>query len=225
MWTKLDDRLNSSAKLNGLSDAAYRLWIVVLIESRQKENLWLSGRIPREVLGSWAQNRWKGKQLDRLVAELVRAKAGGRSGFGLWEPEEDGWQIHDWEQYSPDKRDHSLTAQDVARLGGLASAASRKARTGSAVPRGARNAAAEPVRSTSSEPVRQPVRQPVRSTSSEPTEPPDPDPDLTNSPLPLARTLELVRSNPEGSEGFRGPGRMTAEELDAALEQREAKCQ
>lgn len=221
MWTKLDDRSNSSAKLNGLSDAAYRLWMVVLIESRQRENIWLAGRIPREVLGSWAQNRWKGKQLDRLVAELVRAKAGGRSGLGLWEPKEDGWQIHDWEQYGPDKKDNSLTAHDVARLGGLASAASRKARTGSAVPRRARNESPEPVRSTSSEPV----RQPVRLQAPEPTEPPDPDPDLTNSPLPLARTLELVRTIPEGSEGFRGPGRMTAEELDAALQQREALCQ
>jgi hypothetical protein len=222
VWTKIDDRSNHSAKLNSLSDAALRLWFVVLVDSRTAEKLWLCGRIPSDCLPTIVQHRWRGSRLAKLVEELVRATAGGRSGFGLWEVVEDGWQIHDWEQYGPKKGDDgALTTSDVGRLGGLASAASRRARTGTALPTNAPNR----TRTSSVHQFGAPVRSTKVPTGSEPSEPPDPDPDLTKSPLPLARTLELVRRSPEGSEGGRGAGRITAEYIDEALRNREAKCQ
>ena len=208
MWTKIDDRSNHSAKLNSLSDAAFRLWSIALVDSRTPEKLWLCGRVPRDTLATVVQGRWRGAKLDRLVQELVAATAGGRSGLGLWEVTDDGWQIHDWEQYGPKSgEDGALTPSDVGRLGGKASAEARRRKHGSAVPVGARNRTepnpnqfGEPVRVTSS------------STSAEPTEPPDPDPDPNKSLLLSSEPVRLVPRNSEARKG-----RISAADLDEAL--------
>lgn len=211
MWTKIDDRSNYSAKLNSLSDAALRLWFIVLVDSRRAEKLWLGGRVPRDTLTTIVQYRWRGSRLERLVTELVEARAGGRSGLGLWEVTEDGWQIHDWEQYGPDRHELGLTPSDVGRLGGKASAAARRRKHGSAVPVGARNRT-EPEPNRFEQPVREPVRATSSPTGTEPTEPPDPDPDLNKTLSLPAVPVRLVLRLPEARKG-----RISAEELDEAL--------
>lgn len=233
MWTKLDDRTSENGKVDGLSDAAYRLWTMLLVWSRQTNNLWLGGRIPAGSVATIARNKWKGRRLHALVQELVKAVQGGRSGLGLLEVTEDGWQIHDWSQYGPDRADFALTQNDLAAKGGKASAEARKAREGTAIPKNARNrpkkaesvtepvrTETEPVRTDNTEPVRSKAPEPVREKITEPTEPPDPDPDL-KSPKPSFGFVRLERAKPTDARDERIQA--TASAIDEALARLEAE--
>jgi hypothetical protein len=228
MWTKLDDGSNESAKLDGLSDAAFRCWSMVLIESRKKKNIWRAGFIPAGELVSITRSKWKPKRLAELAAELVEAKEGGKSGQGLWEPTEGGWKIHDWQQYGPDEtKPRPLSPSELGQRGGRASADSRRAKQGTAVPVRAKNrpkSTAEPLRGLLTEALPEPLRAICTEANTEAAEAPAPVPDPNRSPKP-SPAVRLVQAIPEGSEGFGVSRRMTAEELDAALEQREALCQ
>jgi hypothetical protein len=232
MWIKIDDGSNESAKLDGLSDAAYRCWAMALIESRKKKNLWREGVIPRGELASITRGKWKPKRLAELVLEILEAKEGGKSGMGLWEPLEDGWKIHDWHQYGPDEtKPKTLSPSELGQRGGKASAQSRRAKKGTAIPERAPNrpkSHTEPLRSVLSEALPEPLRVLGTEANTEAAEAPAPVPDPNKSPKP-SQPVRLVPARPEGSDGFRAPGRITAEELDAALDalskQREAKCQ
>lgn len=163
-WFKIDDKFPDSPKVDGLSDAAHRLWVDAGCWCRKPENLRLKGFVPASALGTITRRRWSTEALAEAVAELVDARIGGTHEFGLWEVCDNGWKFHNWEKYQPDE---PLTAAEISRRGGLKSAEVRRERLGTATPINARNhrSDTEALRSTD-----------VRS-AFEATEAPDPDPD------------------------------------------------
>jgi hypothetical protein len=89
-WVRLDDRMPSHRKVALLSDRAFRLYISALCWS--SENL-TEGRILAKELPLVA-GRIRGPKT--AAAELETA--------GLWDPADgDGWQIHDFLEYNPDR--------------------------------------------------------------------------------------------------------------------------
>lgn len=205
-WLKVSDALPDSPKFDCLSDAAFRLWVMAGCWCRKQENSWLGGTIQHAALPIIARGKWRRKRLYELANELVNASVGSRTGSGLWEVCDEGWRIHDFEQYNPID---ALTRSDLGRIGGLKSAEVRRARTGSAIPSNAPNRRPSPkafgLASAEAE--------------TEATEAPSP-PERSRSLKSGSKTCQVIAVGPEGSEGF--GGRMTAEELDAALEKREA---
>jgi hypothetical protein len=116
-WVRLDDRFASHRKVALLSDRAFRLYISALC--------WAS------------ENLTEGKILDRELSVVARvrglkAAAAELQQAGLWDRVEDGWQIHDYLDYNPDRakiqaereanaarqqafRDRKKAARDAAR--------------------------------------------------------------------------------------------------------------
>lgn len=87
-WVRLDDRFPSHRKVALLSDRAFRLYVSALC--------WAS------------ENLTEGKILDReltLVARVrgMKAAATELEGAQLWDRLDDGWQIHDYLEYNPDR--------------------------------------------------------------------------------------------------------------------------
>lgn len=87
-WVKLDDRFPSHRKVALLSDRAFRLHVSALC--------WAS------------ENLTEGRILDRelpLVARIrgVKAAAKELEDARLWDRTEDGWSIHDFLEYNPDR--------------------------------------------------------------------------------------------------------------------------
>jgi hypothetical protein len=216
MWTRIDDTAPRSAKLNVLSDAAFRMWSIVLVDSRTEEKIHLGGLVLRECLETIVQRRWRGKRLAKLVTELENATAGGKSGKGLWEPVDAGWQIHDWAQYGPPQKPSGPSVQELGRKGGQASAAARRARQGTAIPTGAKNRPSRTGSESTPEPVSELVRVALRPAVPEATEAPDPDPDH-KSPKPSfgpRQAVRLVSEVPEARKAW------SAEEIDEELQKR-----
>lgn len=139
-WARIEDDAPENAKLDALSDSALRLWLMANCVSRLQKNLWLKGFIPRDSLATIARGKWPAKVLDKLVAELTRVHPQSRSRAPLWEPAEDrsGWQIHDWEKYSPPQP--PMSSSEAASIAGKRSAEARRSKHGTAVPNGAPNA-------------------------------------------------------------------------------------
>lgn len=84
-WVRLDDRFPTHRKVALLSDRAFRLYISGLC--------WAS------------ENLTEGKILDReltLVTRIRGAKTAAKElqAAGLWDREDDGWQIHDYLDYN-----------------------------------------------------------------------------------------------------------------------------
>lgn len=183
-WLKIDDKFADSPKVDGLSDAAARLWIMAACWCRKPENVRFGGMVPEAALDTITRRRWPTERVRELVRELVDATVGGLHEKGLWEPCDGGWVFHDWNQFQPPETE---SVSDKARRAGLASAEARRNRDGTAVPKGARNR-------TSAERV--------RATPTEPTEPPDPDPDpdpkseLSCQSRDLTGIPKHVRSSP-----------------------------
>jgi hypothetical protein len=88
-WVKLDDRFPSHRKVALLSDRAFRLYVSALCWS--SENL-TEGRITH-------------RELPLVAARLRGAKtaAGELEAAQLWDPVDDGWIIHDFLEYNPDR--------------------------------------------------------------------------------------------------------------------------
>lgn len=87
-WVRLDDRFPSHRKVALLSDRAFRLYVSALC--------WAS------------ENLTEGKILDReltLVARVRGMKAAAREleDAQLWDRVDDGWEIHDYLEYNPDR--------------------------------------------------------------------------------------------------------------------------
>lgn len=135
-WLKLDDKFADSPKVDGLSDAAARLWIMAACWCRKPENVRYEGFVPEAALATITRRRWPTEHVRELVRELVDATLGGTHKHGLWETCDGGWKFHDWEQFQP--IDHG-SVTDLARKAGLASAEARRKRDGTAVPKHARN--------------------------------------------------------------------------------------
>jgi hypothetical protein len=88
-WVKLDDRFPSHRKVALLSDRAFRLYVSALCWS--SENL-TEGRITQ-------------RELPLVAARLrgVKAAASELEAAQLWDRVDDGWQIHDFLEYNPDR--------------------------------------------------------------------------------------------------------------------------
>jgi hypothetical protein len=88
-WVKLDDRFPSHRKVALLSDRAFRLYVSALCWS--SENL-TEGRITQ-------------RELPLVAARLrgVKTAASELEAAQLWDRVDDGWQIHDFLEYNPDR--------------------------------------------------------------------------------------------------------------------------
>ncbi|MEH0542952.1 hypothetical protein QA802_07685 [Streptomyces sp. B21-105] len=88
-WVKLDDRFPSHRKVALLTDRAFRLYVSALCWS--SENL-TEGRITQ-------------RELPLVAARLRGAKtaAGELETAQLWDAVDDGWVIHDFLEYNPDR--------------------------------------------------------------------------------------------------------------------------
>lgn len=86
VWLKKDDNFPNHRKVRRLSDAAYRLHDTAMCYASHDES---DGRITFADLDEMQH----GRRLRKHVAALVDA--------GLWEPVDDGWEIHDFLHYNP----------------------------------------------------------------------------------------------------------------------------
>lgn len=167
-WARFCDRHHESDKIDTIDDASYRLWSMILTWASQSENWWRHGFIPVSSLSTISRNKWSLRKLDRLVANLVNARGSGKSGMGLLEPREGGWQIHDWHEYEPPEP--KISKKESASLAGKRSAEVRKVLHGTAQPNKRTERPSNALDNRSSE------RSPER--LSNVVEPPDPDPKL-----------------------------------------------
>ncbi|MEU6858847.1 hypothetical protein AB0B28_08240 [Glycomyces sp. NPDC046736] len=89
-WVRFDDDFPDHWKIEPLSDGAFRLHTNAIFRSSK----WLTdGYLPKNRLDLIAPRRMK--RPGKYVAELEAA--------GLWEPTEDGWNLHDFLDYQPSK--------------------------------------------------------------------------------------------------------------------------
>lgn len=94
-WAKVDDQWWAHPKVLGLSLPARGLWITALS--------WSCGQRKSRVPASFVRML----DGDEAVDELVEA--------GLWVPDGDGWQIHDWAEYQ--ERPLSAKRAEAGRKG------------------------------------------------------------------------------------------------------------
>lgn len=99
-WVRLDDKFPNHPKVINLSDAAFRLHVsAICYAGEYLTDGHISGRIVRNL--SPISN------LARAVEQLVAAR--------LWEPTEDGYQIHDFLEYNPSAEKKKTRDADNAR--------------------------------------------------------------------------------------------------------------
>jgi hypothetical protein len=133
-WLKKDDLFHDHPKVDGLSDAANRLWDMCACWARKEKNLKLKGVIPRKEIMSITKRRWTEEKTLELAQELVDANPGNRFTAGLWEVCSEGWFFHDWAHYQPVDDKLPLTLTERARRAGQASKLARLAKYGTAQP-------------------------------------------------------------------------------------------
>ena len=88
-WVRFDDTCAEHPKIDGLSDAAHRLWFNAVCYSTK---MLTDGRITTSIL----KKLYHARQL-KLAEELVKA--------GLWHEVSDGYDIHDFLTYQPSRAD------------------------------------------------------------------------------------------------------------------------
>lgn len=121
-WGRLDDSLHDHPKFEHLSLAAVGLWTKCLSKAlRQCKTAPVRGFVSEASAKAFAN-----RQLNRLAGELSTPLPGKK--FGLWEPVEGGWMIHDFDDYLPKQRD-----PDEARESGRKGAAAKWAKQGKPV--------------------------------------------------------------------------------------------
>lgn len=100
-WVRLDDRFPSHRKVALLSDRAFRLYVSALCWS--------------------SENLTEGRILDRELPVITRirgtrAAAKELHDAGLWDRTENGWVVHDYLEYNPDRsRVQAERAANAAR--------------------------------------------------------------------------------------------------------------
>jgi hypothetical protein len=170
-WGRLDDGIIDHPKFAALAATVG----LKLIERIAAVGLWTKGNaycakhltdgfIPRVMVPSLASV--PPRLAYKLAEALVAAR--GRSEFGLWEHVEDGYQVHDWQDWNRSKERvtaiRSLKAE-AGRLGGLRSGeARRKHRASYASQATTKHAAAE---ATNSHPIPVVIPQPSEAPASQ----------------------------------------------------------
>ena len=107
-WVKIDDGAPEHPKLVDLSDAAMALWIRALCYCARRRN---DGLVPVGALRILS----RAKVAAKVAAELVAAK--------LWDVCDDGYRVHDYQDYQPSKAMLDVTdkaASDAKREAGRA---------------------------------------------------------------------------------------------------------
>jgi hypothetical protein len=112
-WVRLDESFAEHPKVLGLSDAAFRLYIVALCYANRHLT---DGRLPT----LWLTGG-RGRAVPKAAHQLVDA--------GLWDKDDLGYRIHDYLVYQPSRVEagaRTLTRAESGRLGGLAKARARE---------------------------------------------------------------------------------------------------
>lgn len=106
-WLKLDDKFVRHPKVQGLSDAAFRLHLAAMGHCAEYTT---DGRIASHVVVTLTAHPDKAP----LIKEMVDA--------GLWEAMVGGWEVHDFLRYNPSaeqikaRRNHWRSRQDKHRV-------------------------------------------------------------------------------------------------------------
>jgi len=109
-WGRFDDNMPTHPKCAPLSDLAFRLMVHANLWSRAHKT---RGFIPRDMLSTILPRRSEAT-LAGAAEELVRAGCQLHQ-QGLWEPEEHGWRIHDFEAYSKPNAAEARVDGDTSR--------------------------------------------------------------------------------------------------------------
>jgi hypothetical protein len=121
-WGRLDDGFHDHPKVEELSLAAVGLWTLCLSRAlRHRRTDAVPGFVPEARVRKLA-----GRQTKALATELTTPPPGKK--FGLWEPVEGGWIIHDFSDYLPKGRDPEEAAES-----GRKGAAAKWAKQGKAI--------------------------------------------------------------------------------------------
>ena len=87
-WAKLDDQFVEHPRIVPLGDRAFRLHVAAIcLANRKLTDGHISTHDARILMATVKANR-------RHAMELVN--------HGVWEPNGDGWEIHDYLQWNPD---------------------------------------------------------------------------------------------------------------------------
>lgn len=98
-WVKIDDRFHSHRKVRQAGLEATGLHVRALSYSAAED---LEGHVET----AWVTEA-AGKRAAKLVAALVDA--------GLWEPNGNGWVIHDYLDFNPTNEERAKKAADAKR--------------------------------------------------------------------------------------------------------------
>lgn len=112
-WLRIDSGFTTHPKVAPLSDVAFRLHVTALCFCCAHLT---DGHIPAGLPRTWPATA-RGAALRRAIGELVTA--------GLWEPEENGWNIHDFLDWNPPAeyvRATRQARQEAGKRGGIRSA-------------------------------------------------------------------------------------------------------
>lgn len=106
-WARLDDDFHDHPKVDPLSLAAVGLWTLNFTWAhRHRRDAALPGFIPEARVRKQA-----GRAFNALATELTTPPPGKK--FGLWEPVEGGYLIHNFERYLPKARDPEEAAANA----------------------------------------------------------------------------------------------------------------
>ena len=102
-WVRLDDGAPGHRKIVGLSDAAFRLWIVGLTYCNQQANDGRFSAASARIMTGYLAS----PELGRCaIAELCTA--------GLWAETADGYEVHDYLEYQPSQEERASANKAAA---------------------------------------------------------------------------------------------------------------
>lgn len=102
-WVRLDDGAPGHRKIVGLSDAAFRLWIVGLTHCNQQANDGRFSAHAARIMFGYLASPELGKG---AAAELVAAD--------LWAPTDDGYEVRNYLEYQPSKAERDSANKSAA---------------------------------------------------------------------------------------------------------------
>lgn len=86
-WVAIDDAVMDHPKIRALTDPEFRAWIGALAYAQRYDT---QGHIPAQSLPAIH------KANEKVAEKLVQV--------GLWHRNGDGWEIHDFAKFNPDRR-------------------------------------------------------------------------------------------------------------------------
>ena len=102
-WVRLDDGAPGHRKIVGLSDAAFRLWIVGLTYCNQQANDGRFSAASARIMTGYLASPELGRG---AIAELCAA--------GLWAETADGYEVHDYLEYQPSQEERASANKAAA---------------------------------------------------------------------------------------------------------------